>query len=141
MKLDIYVNYPGTCAAAFRFYERHLGGKITMMRTHEDQPNQPGVPADWKKAILHARIEIGEAILMGADIPGAEPMRSAYLTLGGQREGDGAALRAAWRGWPDLHEDGAEVFRESVRDAARPIWDVVDAAARGAVGETRQARI
>src|SRR5713101_3915124 len=81
MKLDIYVNYPGTCAAAFRFYERHLGGKITMMRTHEDQPNQPGVPADWKKAILHARIEIGEAVLMGADIPGAEPMRSAYLTL------------------------------------------------------------
>ena len=81
MKLDIYVNYPGTCAAAFRFYERHLGGKITMMRTHEDQPNQSGVPADWKKAILHARIEIGKAVLMGADIPGAEPMRSAYLTL------------------------------------------------------------
>src|SRR5438477_198063 len=81
MKLDIYVNYPGTCAAAFRFYERHLGGKITMMRTHEDQPNQPGVPADWKQAILHARIEIGAAVLMGADIPGAEPMRSAYLTL------------------------------------------------------------
>src|SRR5438093_1035195 len=81
MKLAIYVNYPGTCAAAFRFYERHLGGKITLMRTHEDQPSQPGVPADWKKAILHARIEIGDAILMGADIPGAEPMRSAYLTL------------------------------------------------------------
>ena len=81
MKLDIYVNYPGTCAAAFRFYEEHLGGKITMLRSHEDQPNQASVPADWKKAILHARIEIGEAILMGADIPGAEPMRSAYLTL------------------------------------------------------------
>src|SRR5216117_347673 len=81
MKLDIYINYPGTCEAAFRFYERHLGGKITMMRTHADQPNQTGVPADWKKAILHARIEIGEAVLMGADIPGAEPMRSAYLTL------------------------------------------------------------
>jgi PhnB protein len=75
VKLDIYVNYPGTCAAAFRFYERHLGGKITMMRTHEDRPDQ------GKEAILHARIEIGDAILMGADIPGAEPMRSAYLTL------------------------------------------------------------
>src|SRR5437763_16286919 len=81
MKLDIYVNQPGTGAAAFRFYERHLGGKITMLRSHEDQPNQASVPADWKKAILHARIEIGEAVLMGADIPGAEPMRSAYLTL------------------------------------------------------------
>src|SRR6266571_2777498 len=66
MKLDIYINYPGTCAAAFRFYEQHLGGKITMMRTHEDQPNQPGVPADWRKAILHARIEIGEAVRLYA---------------------------------------------------------------------------
>ena len=80
MKLDMYVNYPGTCEAAFRFYERHLGGKITLMSTHADQSN-PNIPADWKKAILHARLEIGGAVLMGADIPGAEPMRSAYLTL------------------------------------------------------------
>src|SRR5712664_3439154 len=81
MKLDIYVNYPGTCAAAFRVFGPHLRGKITMMRPQEDPPNQPSRPADWKKAILHARLEIGEAVLMGADIPGAEPMRSAYLTL------------------------------------------------------------
>lgn len=31
MKLDAYVNYPGTCEAAFRFYEEHLGGRISMM--------------------------------------------------------------------------------------------------------------
>lgn len=80
MKLDIYVNYPGTCEAAFRFYERHLGGKITLLSTHADQPN-PNIPADWKKKVLHARLEIGSAVLMGADIPGAEAMRSAYLTL------------------------------------------------------------
>src|SRR5437016_14631421 len=81
MKLDIYVNYPGKCEEAFRFYEQHLAGKISMMMTHEQQPNQANVPANWKRAILHARIEIGKTVLMGADIPGAEPMRSAYLTL------------------------------------------------------------
>ena len=80
-KLDIYVNYPGNCEQAFRFYEQHLGGKITMMMTHQQQPEAANVPADWKNAILHARIEIGDTILMGADIPNAEPMRSAYLTL------------------------------------------------------------
>src|SRR6478609_9230898 len=80
MKLDIYVNYPGTCKEAFRFYEQHLGGKITMMMTHQQQPN-PNIPKDWKDAILHARIEMGNTVLMGADIPNAEPMRSAYLTL------------------------------------------------------------
>ena len=79
MKLDIYVNYPGHCEKAFRFYEQHLGGKITMMTTHQQLP--PNFPKDWGNSILHARIEIGGAIVMGADIPNAEPMRSAYLTL------------------------------------------------------------
>ena len=81
MKLDIYVNYPGHCKEAFQFYEQHLGGKITMMLTHQQQPDAANVAADWKNAILHARIEIGDTVLMGADIPHAEPMRSAYLTL------------------------------------------------------------
>jgi PhnB protein len=82
IQLDMYVNYPGNCKQAFRFYEQHLGGKITMMMTHEQTPDQGNsLPVDWKKAILHARIEIGNTTLMGADIPNAEPMRSAYLTL------------------------------------------------------------
>src|SRR5581483_8373607 len=82
IQLDMYVNYPGNCEQAFRFYEQHLGGKITMMMTHEQAPDPDNrLPADWKKAILHARMEIGNATLMGADIPHAEPMRSAYLTL------------------------------------------------------------
>jgi PhnB protein len=80
MKLEIYVNYPGNCEEAFRFYEQHLGGKIIMMMTHEQQPGTD-VPENWKKAILHARLEMGDTALLGADIPNAEPMRSAYLTL------------------------------------------------------------
>jgi PhnB protein len=81
MKLHTYVNYPGNCQEAFRYYEQHLGGKITVMMTHGQAPNPAQGPPDWKNAILHARINIGETELMGADIPGAQPMRSAYLTL------------------------------------------------------------
>ena len=82
MKLLTYVNYAGKCAEAFRFYEKHLGGKIVMMMTHGESPEpNPTVPADWKDAILHARIDIGGTSLMGADIPNAEPMKSAYLSL------------------------------------------------------------
>ena len=83
MKLDIYLNYGGNCEQAFRFYEQELGGKITMMMRHGEQPNAANVPADWKNAILHARIEFGKTVLMGADIPPDrfQPMRSAYLTL------------------------------------------------------------
>jgi PhnB protein len=80
MRLDMYLNYPGNCEDAFRFYEKELGGKITTMMRHGDVPESK-VPADWKAAILHARLEIGNAVLMGADIPSAQPMRSAYVTL------------------------------------------------------------
>ena len=81
MKLSVYVNYPGTCEQAFRFYERHLGGSITMLQRHGELPGPSNVPSDWKDAVVHARMELGETVVMGADIPGAEPMRSAYLTL------------------------------------------------------------
>ena len=39
MKVEIYVNYRGTCEQAFRFYEEHLGGRITSMARHGEQPN------------------------------------------------------------------------------------------------------
>jgi len=81
MKLYTYLNYGGNCQDAFRFYEQHLGGKITMMMTHGQAPNPTGTPPDWKNAILHARMTIGDTELLGADIPNCQPMRSAYLTL------------------------------------------------------------
>ena len=37
MKMYTYVNFADKCAEAFRFYERHLGEKITMMMTHGRQ--------------------------------------------------------------------------------------------------------
>jgi PhnB protein len=83
MKLLTYLNYGGNCEQAFRFYEQHLGGKITMMMTHGQQPNPQDVSPDWKNAILHARMTIGETELMAADVPPDrfQPMRSAYLSL------------------------------------------------------------
>jgi len=102
MRLDIYVNYRGNCEEAFRFYERHLGGRITGIARHGDQPN-PNIPADWKDKVLHGRIEIGSTILMGADIPTADPMRSAYLTLSLDSEYDAERIYA-------LLTDGGEIF-------------------------------
>jgi PhnB protein len=105
LQLDIYVNYPGNCKQAFQFYEQHLGGKITMMMTHEQVPPDTGnqLPADWKSAILHARIQIGNTTIMGADIPNAEPMRSTYLTLRFHSSKDAEEIYA-------LLSDGGQIF-------------------------------
>jgi len=83
MKLYTYLNFGGNCQQAFRFYEEHLGGKITMMMTHGQHPDPANVPPDWKDTILHARMTIGETELMASDVPPDrfQPMRSAYLSL------------------------------------------------------------
>lgn len=80
MRLGVYVNYRGTCEEAFRFYEQHLGARVTSLLRHNQQPN-PHLPADWGEKLVHARLDLAGMTIMGADIPHAEPMRSAYLTL------------------------------------------------------------
>jgi PhnB protein len=107
MRLDIYVNYRGNCEEAFRFYEQHLGGKMNGIIRHREQPN-PNIPADWQDKVLHARIAIGTGILMGADIPSAEPMRSAYLTLSLDREEEAERVYA-------LLESGGEIFMKMAK--------------------------
>lgn len=102
MRLDIYVNYRGTCEQAFRYYEQHLGGRIAGINRHGEQPN-PNIPADWKDKVLHAHLEIGSTALLGADVPTAEPMRSAYLTLTIDSEPEAERIYAALA-------DGAELF-------------------------------
>ena len=102
MRLDVYVNYRGTCEEAFHFYEQHLGARIIMLVRHHDQPN-PRMPSDWQDKILHARIELAGAVLMGADIPQAESMRSAYLTLSLNSEQEAERIYA-------LLTDGGEIF-------------------------------
>ena len=83
MKVYTYLNYGGNCRQAFEFYEKHLGGKITFLTTHGEQPDTSDVPPNWKDAVLHARVELGDTTIMGADIPPDrfQPMRSAYLSL------------------------------------------------------------
>ena len=107
MKLDVYLNYRGNCEQAFQFYEQNLGGRMSGLVRHGDQPN-PNLPGDWKGKVLHARLELGGTVLMGADIPKSEPMRSAYLTLTLDSEAEPERLYA-------LLTDGGEVFMKMER--------------------------
>jgi PhnB protein len=102
MRLGVYVNYRGTCEEAFRFYEQHLGARITSLVRHSEQPN-PQLAADWGEKVMHARLDIAGMTVMGADIPHAEPMRSAYLTLSLQSEAEAERVYA-------VLIEGGEVF-------------------------------
>lgn len=80
MKLYTQLNFGGNCEEAFRFYEQHLGGKITMMMT---QSQAPGAPSGAGNAIIHARMNIGDTVLIGNDVPANvfQKMRSVYMYL------------------------------------------------------------
>ena len=69
MQLNPYLTFKGDCEAAFKFYEKVLGGKIIMMMTHEGTPAASQVPPEWGKKIIHARMTIDDQVLMGSDAP------------------------------------------------------------------------
>ena len=109
-KMYTYVNFAGSCADAFRYYEQHLGGTILSVMTHGESPDQSRVPADWTHLVMHARMTIGGTDLMGADIPNAEPVRSAYLTLVVDSDTEAERVFAALADGGQIHMPLAETF-------------------------------
>jgi PhnB protein len=105
MDLHTYLNYGGNCEEAFRFYETHLGAKILVIRKYSEVPQPSSIPAGMKDAVLHARIRIGNTVVMASDAPADryQPMRSAYLSLGVESNGEAERIHA-------LLADGGEVF-------------------------------
>lgn len=69
MRFIPYLNFNGQCEAAFKFYEQVFGGKIEMMMAHGDSPIAEHVPLELHKSIMHARLSVGDQVLMGSDAP------------------------------------------------------------------------
>ncbi|MGA2570677.1 MAG: VOC family protein [Terracidiphilus sp.] len=106
MKLTTYVNFPGNCRQALQFYEKQLGGKTVMLSTYEHMPEPRTIPPGLEMgSVLHARIVIGDTILMASDGPPerVQPMRSAYLSLTVDSNEEAERIYAALT-------DGGEVF-------------------------------
>jgi len=69
MQLNPYLTFKGQCEAAFRYYEKCLGGKIVRMITHGETPVAKEVPPEWQNKIIHACLDVGGQLLMGSDAP------------------------------------------------------------------------
>jgi PhnB protein len=103
MKMTTYVNFPGTCSEALDYYAKHLGGKIVMKSTFDQMPDPKMAPPGMEKKILHARMTLGDTVLMASDGPKVEPMRSAYLCLAVDSNEEAERIYNAL-------SDGGEVF-------------------------------
>ena len=68
MTINAYLTFNGKCAEAFRFYAKVFGGKLEMM-TNGESPAAAQTPPDQRDRILHARLDVGDAVVMGSDAP------------------------------------------------------------------------
>ena len=69
MPLNPYLLFNGDCKEAFELYAKVLGGKIEAMMAHEGTPAAEQVPPEWRKKILHAKINFADGVLMASDAP------------------------------------------------------------------------
>ncbi len=69
MQLNPYLLFNGQCEAAFKFYEKCLGGRIEVITTYVGSPAEKQVPSEWRNKILHARLAVGDEVLMASDAP------------------------------------------------------------------------
>jgi PhnB protein len=69
MKLqpNISLAFDGRCEEAFALYERCLGGTLFKM-TYAEAP-ETTAPPGWGAKIYHATLKVGDAAIMGSDVP------------------------------------------------------------------------
>lgn len=92
MQFIPYLAFNGQCEEAFKFYGDRRGGKIDAMITHEALAAEQQPPPEWRKKIMHARMSVGDALLMGGDAPAGhfkQPQGfSVNITLKNPAEGE-----------------------------------------------------
>jgi PhnB protein len=105
MKLNPYLNFGGNCAEAFQFYEKQLGGEITMMMRFSDQPDPKNIPKGMEDGVLYVNMQLAGSEVMGSDVAADrfQPMRSVYLSLSLDSDAEAERVYA-------LLKDGGEIF-------------------------------
>jgi PhnB protein len=81
MKIENYIFFTDQCAEAMRFYAKVLGGKIEAMMTYGDSPAGPHNPPEMAQKVIHARLVVGDAVLMASDGPHSETRQGFAVTL------------------------------------------------------------
>jgi PhnB protein len=127
MRLRSQLNFDGRCEEAFRFYEKHLGGKITVML---DQSRMPGGPPGGE-AIIHARMTIGDTELVGNDVPASNfaKSHSVYMLLAVDSPQEAERVHAILAEGGEVYMPMQELFFATrfsqLRDRFGVLWSII----------------
>jgi PhnB protein len=131
MKLHTHLNFGGNCEEAFRFYEKHLGGKITTMMKKGELPPQYAVEPGSENSVVHARMSIAGVELIANDVPKSyfKPIRSSYLFLSLDSSDEADRVFAVLSEGGEIGTPIAETFFASrfgqLRDRFGTLWTVI----------------
>jgi PhnB protein len=101
MKIDAYLFFPGTAAAAMEFYKNVFGGTLTVVRRGDVDPSATGPDKDL---VINATLDTEDFYLRASDRDDAttEPQTRVALSLIGTDE---ARLRKVY---DELSADGTQ---------------------------------
>jgi PhnB protein len=131
MKLYTHLNFGGNCEEAFRFYEKHLGGKITMIMRQSDLPPASPRPQGAETAVIHVRMSLAGVELIGNDVPAEhfKPVRSSYLYLAVDSAAEADRIYAVLADGGQVSMPIAETFFASrfaqLRDRFGTLWTLL----------------
>ena len=62
-----YLFFDGRCDEALEFYRQALGAEVTMLMRFQDSPEPARCPAGSENKVMHARLRLGDSIVMASD--------------------------------------------------------------------------
>lgn len=97
MQIQPYLFFDGRCEEAVEFYRGALGAEVTMLMRYKESPEPPPpgmVPPNWDDKIMHASLQIGDAMIMASDGCGSGELRHNGFSLSISVKDAAAADRA-----------------------------------------------
>ena len=83
MRISPHICFDGQCRAAFKNYQRILGGRIVTMLTYGDSPMAPTIDHRWHSQIVHATLDLKGVEVTGTDIlpPNFQKPQGFFVTV------------------------------------------------------------
>ncbi|HET9627026.1 MAG TPA: VOC family protein [Kofleriaceae bacterium] len=75
-QINPYLNFDGTAQQAIELYQRALGAQLELVQRFGDGPGPDShMPDEIKQRVMHARIKIGDAVILISDGRPGDPPR------------------------------------------------------------------
>jgi PhnB protein len=68
MQVNPYLSFKGQCEAAFKLYEKCLGGQLGPIFRYAGTSLEGQVPAGWQDKVMHGSVTVAGQTIMGADV-------------------------------------------------------------------------